>query len=272
MEPIFKAAETGQPDNPLAKLVPQIEIAVWQREGRLDSRCRPPTGRRDNSLVRAAGRGAEGVQAVSRCAAMRRRSPSCRRHRWCSAFGIRATRRRSCRARPVGHSRLGCQRSASFSAIQSGARLCLVSRSFQKRTSKGRKARRKARWRSAASFTCRRPGRTAAWSRVAPSSATLRSTLSRCASSMARTVVRHYILGLALVAAIEPLDGFLRQGCLLVQDARRPPNGSPLHATVPACRSRLIRRRIRLRHESSGGLRRRAPHRVTFKRNWRRPI
>jgi CRISPR-associated protein Csb1 len=34
--------------------------------------------------------------------------------------------------------------------------------------------------------------------------------------------VRRYVLGLALVAATEPLDGFLRQGCLLVPDVERP--------------------------------------------------
>lgn len=34
--------------------------------------------------------------------------------------------------------------------------------------------------------------------------------------------LRRYILGLALVAAAEPLDGFLRQGCLLVQDEKVP--------------------------------------------------
>jgi CRISPR-associated protein Csb1 len=34
--------------------------------------------------------------------------------------------------------------------------------------------------------------------------------------------LRRYILGLALVAATEPLDGFLRQGCLLVQDDKLP--------------------------------------------------
>ncbi len=36
------------------------------------------------------------------------------------------------------------------------------------------------------------------------------------------TLLRHYILGLALVAAAEPQDGFLRQGCLLVPDAAAP--------------------------------------------------
>lgn len=34
--------------------------------------------------------------------------------------------------------------------------------------------------------------------------------------------MRRYVLGLALVAATEPLDGFLRQGCLLVPDVERP--------------------------------------------------
>jgi hypothetical protein len=34
--------------------------------------------------------------------------------------------------------------------------------------------------------------------------------------------LRRYILGLALIAAIEPLDAFLRQGCLLVPDTAEP--------------------------------------------------
>ncbi len=34
--------------------------------------------------------------------------------------------------------------------------------------------------------------------------------------------LKRYILGLALVAAAEPLDGFLRQGCLLVPDEKAP--------------------------------------------------
>ena len=34
--------------------------------------------------------------------------------------------------------------------------------------------------------------------------------------------LRRYILGLSLVAATEPLDGFLRQGCLLVPDENAP--------------------------------------------------
>jgi CRISPR-associated protein Csb1 len=38
--------------------------------------------------------------------------------------------------------------------------------------------------------------------------------------------LQRYILGLALVAATEPLDGFLRQGCLLVPDVDAP---SPWH-------------------------------------------
>lgn len=34
--------------------------------------------------------------------------------------------------------------------------------------------------------------------------------------------LRRYVLGLCLVAATEPLDGFLRQGCLLVRKAEQP--------------------------------------------------
>lgn len=34
--------------------------------------------------------------------------------------------------------------------------------------------------------------------------------------------LRRYILGLALVAATEPMDGFLRQGCLLVPKPQQP--------------------------------------------------
>lgn len=34
--------------------------------------------------------------------------------------------------------------------------------------------------------------------------------------------LRQYVLGLALVAAVEPQDGFLRQGCLLTLDPDAP--------------------------------------------------
>lgn len=36
--------------------------------------------------------------------------------------------------------------------------------------------------------------------------------------------LRRYILGLCLVAATEPLDGFLRQGCLLIPETEEPPS------------------------------------------------
>ncbi len=35
--------------------------------------------------------------------------------------------------------------------------------------------------------------------------------------------LRRYILGLSLIAAMEPLDAFLRQGCLLIPDTTNPP-------------------------------------------------
>ena len=37
------------------------------------------------------------------------------------------------------------------------------------------------------------------------------------------TVLRRYILGLTLVAALAPVDFFLRQGCLLVRDSTNAP-------------------------------------------------
>jgi len=39
-------------------------------------------------------------------------------------------------------------------------------------------------------------------------------------------MLRRYLLGLSLVAATAPLDGFLRQGCLLVPDANSPASWS----------------------------------------------
>lgn len=46
--------------------------------------------------------------------------------------------------------------------------------------------------------------------------------LRRLRSSGDVVALQRYILGLALVAATEPLDGFLRQGCLLVPDIDAP--------------------------------------------------
>jgi CRISPR-associated protein Csb1 len=46
--------------------------------------------------------------------------------------------------------------------------------------------------------------------------------LRRLSAPSDADALRRYVLGLALVAATEPLDGFLRQGCLLVPDPERP--------------------------------------------------
>ena len=43
--------------------------------------------------------------------------------------------------------------------------------------------------------------------------------------------LRRYILGLALIAATEPQDGFLRQGCLLVPDAEAPAQWEAIERT-----------------------------------------
>jgi CRISPR-associated protein Csb1 len=43
------------------------------------------------------------------------------------------------------------------------------------------------------------------------------------------SALRHYILGLALVAAIEPMDGFLRAGCLLTLDPASDPEWRLVH-------------------------------------------
>ncbi len=46
--------------------------------------------------------------------------------------------------------------------------------------------------------------------------------LRRLESKADGKALRNYVLGLALVAAAEPLDGFLRQGCLLTPDPKAP--------------------------------------------------
>jgi CRISPR-associated protein Csb1 len=46
--------------------------------------------------------------------------------------------------------------------------------------------------------------------------------LRRLHAKKSEAELREYILGLCLVAATEPLDGFLRQGCLLVPNAEEP--------------------------------------------------
>ena len=95
-------------------------------------------------------------------------------------------------------------------------------KSFRKKTSKRRKARPKARSRNVASFTCRRPARMAGWSRVGliERMVTVNLVALRKLDGENAQNLRRYVLGLALVAATEPLDGFLRQGCLLVQDEK----------------------------------------------------
>jgi len=55
--------------------------------------------------------------------------------------------------------------------------------------------------------------------------------LLRGTSPSETAVLRSYVLGLALVAFVRPIVGFLRQGCNLVLDANRPPVSHIVHSS-----------------------------------------
>jgi CRISPR-associated protein Csb1 len=101
IEPIFKAAAPGEPVNPLAKLVPQIDIAYGNER---TISILEAGHRLGDAVVRTSKSSGFDLPVAARQAfddflrgdptAIAKRS----QRRWCSASGIRATRKPSCPA------------------------------------------------------------------------------------------------------------------------------------------------------------------------------
>ena len=223
MEPIFKAPEEGEPENPLARLVPQIDIAygnekkisILEAGHRLgDAVVR--TSKSDTFDLPRAAKEAFDNFLRGDATSIAKLAPTS------LIFGVWDSRDTQAkmprivqsviRARDVSE----LKRSAQYNPALDYASLAVFSEE-DKQKAEG--------W--AESPLAQRgfvhvPSVGAHGGVVARGpiqrDVTVNFVALRRLKGENSPALRHYILGLALVAAIEPIDGFLRAGCLLTLD------------------------------------------------------
>lgn len=223
MEPIFKAARPGEPENPLSKLVPQIDIAYGneKRVSILDA------GHRLGDAVIRSSELKDEAQAAFKlfldtgdALALAKLAPTS------LVFGVWDSRDTQAKLPRLVQSVIRgwdvdeLHRSAQYNPALDYAALDVFSEEDKQ------KAEGKAESPLAQRGFVHVPATGAHGGVVARGPIERIVTvnlvaLRRLGGDNAQNL-RRYILGLSLVAATEPLDGFLRQGCLLVPDENGP--------------------------------------------------
>jgi CRISPR-associated protein Csb1 len=219
MEPLFKAARTGQPENPLASLVPQIDIAY----GNEKSVSILEAGHRlGDAVVRSSDLKDDAKAAFSLlldtgdATALAKLSPTS------LVFGVWDSRDTQAKLPRLVQSVIRAwdvsplTRSAQYVPAIDYAELGVISEADQE------KAEGKPDNDLAKRGFVHVPATGAHGGVVARGSiersVTVNLVALRRLDGENGPALRRYILGLALVAATAPLDGFLRAGCLLVPD------------------------------------------------------
>ena len=219
MEPIFKASPDGQAQNPLAALVPQITIDVG--EGRVVS-ILDAGHRLGDAIVRSSSLKADARKAFELYLSKGDASAVAKLAPTSLVFGVWDSRDTLAKLPRIVQSVVRAwnvdrlTRSAQYSPPVDYAALDVFSEEDQKKAegdSKSPLAKR--------GFVPVPAGR--AHGGVVARGPILREVtinliaLRRLQSEVGREL-RRYVLGLSLVAATQPIDGFLRQGCLLTLD------------------------------------------------------
>jgi CRISPR-associated protein Csb1 len=223
MEPIFKAAEPGEPENRLAKLVPQIDIAdgnerkisILEAGHRLGDAIIRTSKSNAFDLPRAA-REAFDDFLRGNATAIAKLAPTS------LVFGVWDSRDTQAKLPRIVQSVIRAwdvselKRSAQYNPALDYAALGVFSEEDKQ------KAEGKAESRLAQRGFVHVPAAGAHGGVVARGpirrDVTVNFVALRRLKGENSTALRHYILGLTLVAAIEPIDGFLRAGCLLTLD------------------------------------------------------
>ncbi len=223
MEPIFKAAKAGQPENPLSKLVPQIDIAYGNEK---IASILEAGHRLGDAVVRSSELKDEAQKAfklfldTGDAAALAKLSPTS------LVFGVWDSRDTQAKLPRVVQSVIRgwdvdvLTRSAQYNPPIDYSALDVFSEEEKMKQEGDPKSPLAKRGFVHVPATGAHGGvvargpieRTITVNLVA-----LRKLDGENAQSL-----RRYILGLSLVAATELLDGFLRQGCLLVPDEKVP--------------------------------------------------
>jgi CRISPR-associated protein Csb1 len=221
MEPIFKAAGRGEPENPLAKLVPQIDIAYGDEK---KISILEAGHRLGDAIIRTSTSGAFDLPRAAKDAfdAFLRgdATPIAKLAPTSLVFGVWDSRDTQAKLPRIVQSVIRAwdvcelKRSAQYNPALDYAELGIFSeddkQAAEKTPEKSPLAQR--------GFV-HVPAAGAHGGVVARGSIQRDVTVNFVALRRLRgensIALRRYILGLALVAAIEPIDGFLRAGCLL---------------------------------------------------------
>ena len=227
MEPIFKSTKPGQPDNPLAKLVPQIDIvygnertiSILEAGHRLgDAIIRSASENRSDGfdLRKAAKEAFRLFLDAGDVSAIAKLAPTS------LVFGVWDSRDTYAKLPRIVQSVIRAwdvdtlKRSAQYNPALDYAALEVFSEDDKQ------KAEGKAESPLAQRGFVHVPATGAHGGVIARGAIERDVTVNLVALRRLEgdngQALRRYVLGLSLVAAIEPLDAFLRQGCLLVPD------------------------------------------------------
>jgi CRISPR-associated protein Csb1 len=223
MEPIFKAAKPGEPDNPLSKLVPQIDI-VYGNEKTVS--ILEAGHRLGDAIIRSSELKDEAQKAfklfldANDASALAKLAPTS------LVFGVWDSRDTQAKLPRLVQSVIRAwdvdplRRSAQYNPTLDYASLDVFSEE-DKQKAEGRAESPLAQRGFVHVPAIGAHGGVVARGPIERTVTVNLVALRRLDGENAQSL-RRYILGLALVAATEPLDGFLRQGCLLVQDEKAP--------------------------------------------------
>ncbi|MBV9590547.1 MAG: type I-U CRISPR-associated protein Cas7 [Hyphomicrobiales bacterium] len=223
MEPLFQAARPGQPENPLAKLVPQIDITYGNEK---TVSILEAGHRLGDAVIRSSELKDEAQKAFNLFLDAKDASMLAKLAPTSLVFGVWDSRDTQAKLPRLVQSVIRAwdvqelRRSAQYNPALDYASLEVFSEEDKQ------KAEGKAESPLAQRGFVHVPSTGAHGGVVArgPIERTVTINLvalRRLHGENAQNLKR-YILGIALVAAAEPLDGFLRQGCLLVPDAEVP--------------------------------------------------
>lgn len=222
MEPLFQAAKPSQPENPLSKLVPQIDIAYGNEKAVSILEAGHRLG---DAVVRSSELKDEAQKAFTLfrdgdASALAKLAPTS------LVFGVWDSRDTQAKLPRLVQSVIRAwdvhelRRSAQYNPALDYASLDVFSEEDKQ------KAEGKAESPLAQRGFVHVPSTGAHGGVVARGpierTVTINLVALRRLDGENAQNLRRYILGLALVAATEPLDGFLRQGCLLVPDVEAP--------------------------------------------------
>lgn len=234
MEPIFKAAKPGEPENPLAALVPQIDIAygnrrtlsIFEAGHRLGDAIVRSSKTDSFDLPKAAKEAFEDFQERGDATKIAKLAPTS------LVFGVWDSRDTQAKLPRIVQSVIRAwhvdvlTRSAVYTAPLDYSKLGAFDASAKEKAEKDEKRPESKRGFVNALATGTHGG-VVARDRIEREVTVNLLALRRLKGENAKEL-RRYILGLSLVAAIEPIDGFLRAGCLLTLD----PQASGLWAIV----------------------------------------